>query len=135
MLRLTDGKGVDHTFEVSGAHTLMKSVHSTRVGGLISLIGILTEMENLPAEFVPDLMYSGRIGRFLDIFKGFCCSYSVVKGCVAFSRDALADFARFVEEHGIKPVIARTFEFAQAVDAYDVAASEYGGEDRDQDQG
>lgn len=41
-----------------------------------------------------------------------------VKGCVAFSRDATAEFAKFVEEHHIKPVIAKEFGFDGAVDAF-----------------
>lgn len=46
-----------------------------------------------------------------------CANDSVVKGCVAFSRDATVELARFVEELGIKPVVAKTFEFEQAVEA------------------
>jgi D-arabinose 1-dehydrogenase-like Zn-dependent alcohol dehydrogenase len=41
----------------------------------------------------------------------------VVKGCLGFSRESTVEFVKFIEEHGIKPVIAKTFEFDQAVEA------------------
>lgn len=43
-----------------------------------------------------------------------------MKGCLAFHRDATAEFAKFVEAHDIKPVIAQEFEFDQTVQAFEV---------------
>lgn len=43
----------------------------------------------------------------------------VVKGCVAFSRDSTAEFARFAEQHSIKPVVAKEFGFDAAVNAFE----------------
>ncbi|CAO2652700.1 Nn.00g021110.m01.CDS01 [Neocucurbitaria sp. VM-36] len=102
VLRLTNGRGVDQVIEVGGARTLMKSINSTRPGGLISLIGILSAAEDLPKVFIPSVLFTGKI----------------VKGCVAFSRDATAEFAEFVEEHKIKPVVAREFRFDKTVEAF-----------------
>ncbi len=48
----------------------------------------------------------------------------VVKGCVAFNRDATAEFARFTEQHNIKPVIAKTFEFDDAIAAFEALQSQ-----------
>ncbi len=42
VLELTDGVGIDHVVEVGGAGTLEKSLRASRVGGTISLIGILS---------------------------------------------------------------------------------------------
>lgn len=42
-----------------------------------------------------------------------------MKGCVAFSRDATAEFSRFAEQHSIDPVIAKGFEFDDAVKAFE----------------
>ncbi len=42
VLELTDGRGVDVTLETGGGGTLQKSIHATRVGGTVSLIGVLT---------------------------------------------------------------------------------------------
>jgi D-arabinose 1-dehydrogenase-like Zn-dependent alcohol dehydrogenase len=40
-----------------------------------------------------------------------------VKGCVGYSRDSTAEVVKFVQEHSIKPVIAETFSFDEAVEA------------------
>jgi NADPH:quinone reductase-like Zn-dependent oxidoreductase len=64
VIRLTGGKGVDHVVEVGGAGTLMKSLASVRNGGLISVIGILTAAAPLPAEFVPSVLFGGKIGKY-----------------------------------------------------------------------
>lgn len=48
----------------------------------------------------------------------------VVKGCVAFSRDATAEFAQFLEEHNIKPVIAKEFNFNAATAAFEALQSQ-----------
>jgi NADPH:quinone reductase-like Zn-dependent oxidoreductase len=37
---------------------------------------------------------------------------------VAFSRDSTAEFARFVEQHALKPVIAKEFAFQDAIEAF-----------------
>ena len=42
VLELTDGAGVDVTIETGGGGTLQKTIEATRVGGTISLIGVLT---------------------------------------------------------------------------------------------
>lgn len=43
VLELTDGVGVDVTIETGGGGTLEKTIEATRVGGTISLIGVLTD--------------------------------------------------------------------------------------------
>ena len=42
VLEMTDGSGVDVTIETGGGGTLEKTMEATRVGGTISLIGVLT---------------------------------------------------------------------------------------------
>ena len=42
---LTDGKGVDHVIEVGGPGTLPQSIDAVKIGGHISLIGVLTGRE------------------------------------------------------------------------------------------
>jgi NADPH:quinone reductase-like Zn-dependent oxidoreductase len=55
VLRLTGGEGVDHVVEVGGAGTLPRSFEATKVGGTVSLIGMLTgvaaEVNPLPVLF------------------------------------------------------------------------------------
>ncbi|KAF1944219.1 hypothetical protein EJ02DRAFT_432542 [Clathrospora elynae] len=103
VLRITGTKGVDHVIETGGAGTLMKSINSTRVGGLISLLGVLTPNAPIDATLVPSILFGAK----------------TVKGCCAFSRDALAECAKFVEAHGIKPVVAREFAFEQTIEAFE----------------
>ncbi|KAF2655325.1 hypothetical protein K491DRAFT_693070 [Lophiostoma macrostomum CBS 122681] len=103
VLRLTEGKGVDHVVEVGGAATIQKSVNCTRKGGLVSVIGVLSEADVLPPEFVPAVLFGGKI----------------VKGCVAFSREATAEFCEFAEAHSLQPLIAQTFEFDETVEAFE----------------
>jgi NADPH:quinone reductase-like Zn-dependent oxidoreductase len=45
VLELTDGKGVDHVVEVGGPATLGQSMTAVRLGGHISMIGVLTGLE------------------------------------------------------------------------------------------
>jgi hypothetical protein len=42
----------------------MKSLNSVRAGGLVSVIGILTEADMLPAEFIPTVLFGGKIGKY-----------------------------------------------------------------------
>lgn len=119
VLRLTDGKGVDQVIEVGGARTLLKSIKSVRAGGLVSLIGILSAPQDLPNELVPSLLFGGKIGEFGSSFQFVASNARAVKGCVAFSRDATAEFARFAEQHNIRPVVAKVFEFDDAVAAFE----------------
>ena len=41
VLRVTNGKGVDHVLDVGGSVTLEKSLSAVRKGGLVSCIGFL----------------------------------------------------------------------------------------------
>jgi NADPH:quinone reductase-like Zn-dependent oxidoreductase len=41
-LELTNGEGADHVVEVGGAGTLEQSFKAARIGGTVSLIGVLT---------------------------------------------------------------------------------------------
>src|SRR5262245_57354760 len=45
VLSMTNGVGVDHIVEVGGPGTLARSMNAVRVGGRISLIGLLTGPE------------------------------------------------------------------------------------------
>jgi hypothetical protein len=43
----------------------MKSVNSTRTGGLVSLLGILTPNETISAAFVPGVLFGAKIGEYM----------------------------------------------------------------------
>jgi NADPH:quinone reductase-like Zn-dependent oxidoreductase len=59
---LTGGRGVDHVIEVGGAGTLPQSLRAVRVGGTISLIGVLAGAKqeiHLPHVFLPQVRLQG----------------------------------------------------------------------------
>ncbi len=98
VLDLTDGRGVDHVVEVGGAGTLEQSIEATRVGGHVALIGVLTMGSINP---MPILRKSIRLN-----------------GIYVGSRAMFEDMNAAIEVAGLRPVIDRTFPFAEARDAY-----------------
>ncbi|MEX5305363.1 NAD(P)-dependent alcohol dehydrogenase [Kocuria sp. CPCC 205258] len=97
---LTDGRGADHVIEVGGPGTLAQSIRAVRVGGHISLIGVLTGA----AGDVPTAMLMARQAR--------------LQGLLVGSRRDQADFVRALEATGLRPVIDRRRPLAEAADAF-----------------
>jgi len=95
VLRLTNGIGVDHVVEVGGAGTLSKGVNSTRIGGRVTVIGVLTTGSDFNPISV--LMKSIRM-----------------QGILVGSRQMFEDMNRAIEANRLKPVIDRTFAFEEA---------------------
>lgn len=96
---LTGGVGVDLAVEVGGAGTLRKSIMSTRLSGRIGLIGVLTGGGEIdPTTFMR------RSIRIQGIYVG--------------SRRMFNDMNRAITANNLKPVIDRTFKFADARAAY-----------------
>ena len=98
VLRLTDGRGVDHVVEVGGAGTLARSVDACRIGGQVHLIGVLTSGEINPT---PILRRN-----------------TILRGIYVGSRQMFEAMNRAIALHKIAPVIDRVFDFEQAQDAY-----------------
>lgn len=95
VLALTNGNGVDNVVEVGGAGTIAKSIAAARVGGTVSVIGVLTQGEGLNP--VLTLMKSLR-----------------VQGIFVGSRAMFEAMNRAIEVNGLRPVIDRTFGFDEA---------------------
>ncbi|MXO61213.1 zinc-binding dehydrogenase [Altererythrobacter salegens] len=91
--------GADHVVEVGGTGTLGQSMAALAPGGEIAMIGVLAQGDP------PDprgLMMTG--GSLRGIFVG---------------NVAMADALNaFVDQHGIKPVIGKTFAFEETDKAY-----------------
>lgn len=100
VLRITGGRGVDNVLEVGGAGTLERSLKSVRVGGTISLIGLLTHPEQQPS-VLPALLNA-----------------QVIRGIYVGSVEQFDALARAVEANGIEPVVDRVFGFDEGVEAY-----------------
>ncbi len=96
---LTGGGGVDHVVEVGGAGTLNKSLGAVRVGGKISMIGVLTGG-------------GGEINTISILMKSVR-----VHGIYVGSREMFEAMNRAIALHNLKPVVDRIFPFEQAIDA------------------
>lgn len=99
VLALTDGVGVDHVVEVGGAGTLARSIQSTRMGGTIGIIGVLTGHN----EIDPTAILRRRVG---------------LQGISVGSRDMFEAMNRAIALHALRPVIDRVFAFDQALEAW-----------------
>lgn len=98
VLRLTNRTGVDHVVEVGGAGTLAKSLNAVRVGGHVVLIGVLASGGDFDPRSI--LMKSVR-----------------VQGIFVGSRRMFEEMTSAIEANGVKPVIDKTFAFAEAREA------------------
>ena len=99
VLELTDGVGVDHVVEVGGAGTLERSFRAARVGGTISLIGLLSGA----AQVDPMPVLTKRLR---------------VQGVYVGSRRMFEDMDRAMALHQMRPVIDRAYSLDEAPDAF-----------------
>ena len=98
-LELTGGVGVDHVVEVGGANTLNQSLEAAKVGGRIEVIGVLSGFSQQIA--MPTLF--GKNLRMIGLSVG--------------SREMFESMVGAIDKAGMKPVIDRTFAFAELPDA------------------
>jgi NADPH:quinone reductase-like Zn-dependent oxidoreductase len=96
----TGGLGVDHVVELGGPGTLEQSIQATRVGGRISLIGILTGV-------------AGAVNPTAIMRASIC-----LQGIYVGSREMCAAMNRAIDLHELKPVIDRVFDFEDARAAF-----------------
>ena len=99
VLAATGGRGVDLVVEVGGAGTLARSAQAVRLGGKISLIGVLTGMQ----EMNPTALMR-RVVNLQGVYVG--------------SRAMFEAMNRAIALHRLRPVIDRVFAFDAAPDAY-----------------
>ena len=103
--RLTDGVGVDHVVEVGGAGTLEQSLKAVRVGGQVSVIGVLSGVAS-EINIIPILMQNVRL-----------------QGILVGSREGFERMNRAISSHELRPVVDRTFGFDDAPAAFHHMAS------------
>ncbi len=96
---LTGGAGVDHVVEVGGAGTLNQSLNAVRMGGTISLIGVLAGG-------------SGEIRTTSILMKSVR-----VQGIFVGSRAMFEAMNRAITLHQLHPVIDRVFPFEETREA------------------
>ncbi len=97
---LTGGRGVDHVIEVGGPGTLPQSIEAVRVGGHISLIGVLTGFGGE----VPTAHLMRKQAR--------------LQGLIVGSRNEQKDYVRALETTGIRPVIDISFPLEKIAEAF-----------------
>lgn len=100
VVKLTRGRGVDHVIEVGGAGTLEKSAISVKLGGHISLIGVLADPNSQGNHAVHLLM---KAVKLQGIFVGSVEMYERMNMAVS--------------AHKLKPVIDKVFEAHEIVEA------------------
>jgi NADPH:quinone reductase-like Zn-dependent oxidoreductase len=98
VVELTGG-GVDHIVEVGGPGTLARSLRAIRVGGKITMIGVLSGA----AEINPMLIFSRRAN---------------VQGISVGSTQMFEAMNRAIAASGLKPIIDKVFAFGEAPAAY-----------------
>lgn len=102
---LTGGQGVDMVVEVGGAGTLTESLQAVRIGGHISLIGVLTGWKG-------DIPTSVIMGKNVTL-----------KGVTVGSRQHQEEMIKAIENNDIRPIIDRIFPLEQIAEAFAYQAS------------
>lgn len=97
---VTGGKGADHVIELGGPGTLAQSIDAVRVGGHISLIGVLTGREGT----VPTAMLMAKQAR--------------LQGLIVGSRRQQQEYVAALDRAAIRPVIDRTFNLDDIAEAF-----------------
>jgi len=100
VLRLTQGRGVDHVIEVGGAGTLGRSISAAAAGGRIQLIGVLTGRAD-------DLSPYGLLGKQASI-----------QGVYVGSRAQFERMNAAITAHRLVPVVDHVFGFDETPAAY-----------------
>lgn len=98
---LNDGKGVDHVVDIGGAETLEQALNAIRVGGQISLIGIL----------------SGQTCE-INIVKSFV-KQARLQGVLVGSRVQQQEMIKAIEVNGMNPIIDKVFPLEEIVQAFE----------------
>jgi NADPH:quinone reductase-like Zn-dependent oxidoreductase len=91
VLELTDGRGVDHVVDVVGGENLNRSLNAVRVGGTISLVGLLAGT-------------SAPVETFLMAEKNVR-----LHGILVGSRAMFEQMNAAIVEHRLRPVVDRVF--------------------------
>jgi len=100
VLDWTGGRGVDHVVEVGGPGTLGQSIQAVRMGGSITMIGVLTGARGE----VPTAMLAGK--------------QAVLSGLIVGSRHHQQNFVRALDLGLFMPVIDKVFPLEKLADAF-----------------
>ncbi|EJT06511.1 NAD(P)-dependent alcohol dehydrogenase [Rhizobium sp. CCGE 510] len=102
VLRLTNGRGVDHVVETVGGGTLPQSITATAVSGHVHLIGVLSGGQLDPLSLM---------------------TRKTLRGIMVGSTEEFEAMNRVIDLHRIEPIIDRVYAFDEAPKAYEHLAS------------
>ncbi|MGP8291104.1 zinc-dependent alcohol dehydrogenase family protein [Vreelandella zhanjiangensis] len=97
---LTNGHGVDHIVEVGGPGTLPQSIEAIKIGGHISLIGVLTGRQG----DIPTAKLMAKQAR--------------LQGLIVGSRRHQIEMIKAIEATSMRPIIDREFVLADIAEAF-----------------
>ncbi|GMK37786.1 NADPH:quinone oxidoreductase [Paenibacillus sp. CCS19] len=100
VLAYTEGRGADHIVDLGGSATLNRSLTALKVGGQISIVGLLSGAVIDGFAIVPAIL---RKARLQAINVG--------------SREMFERMNLAIEQHALRPVIDRSFPFSESLDA------------------
>ena len=103
---LTGGRGVDEVIEVGGAGAIGQSITACRIGGHISLIGVLAG-------------HTGEVPTAQLFLKNIR-----LDGITVGSKTEQEDMIRAIEANDIKPVISDSFELDNLQAAFELQAAQ-----------
>jgi NADPH:quinone reductase-like Zn-dependent oxidoreductase len=106
LVRQQTGRGVDLVVEVGGVGTLNESIRATRIGGSIAFIGVLAGQPQAEPRISLMVMQQQRL-----------------QGTTVGSVEDLQAMADAIAINRMKPVMDKTFAFAQAREAFAYMAS------------
>lgn len=106
LMLLTDNAGADVIIETGGQDTLGQSIAAAAVNGRIAVIGV-SPGQNSP---IPD-------------YVSLILKNVTIRGIANGNRKMFVDLLRSIEANGIQTVVARTFKFDNAPEAYAYFAS------------
>jgi len=100
VLRLTDGRGVDHVLDVGGSGTLARSIAAVAVGGQVAMIGVLTGVGAAGSPY-------GLLGKQASL-----------NGVYVGSRGQFERMNAAIATQRMEPIVDREFGFDEAAAAY-----------------
>lgn len=106
VLRLTGGCGVDFVVDVVGPATLVQSLRATRRWGVVFVVGILSGDQ--PVEVLELIRKKG----------------VAVQGIFMFSREHIEAAVGLYEEHALRPLVGRAFEYGEAKAAFEALVAQ-----------
>ncbi len=101
LMTLTDNAGADIILETGGQDTLGQSIAAAAVNGRIVVIGVTPGQQSPIPDYVSLILKN-----------------VTIRGIANGSRKMFVDLLQAIESHGIETVVAKTFTFDEAPDAY-----------------